>query len=116
MSLPHATTTVTVLRAPDADRYAEPYTGADPGARQPAAQGVRAVLDAPGGSEAVAGGEQTVIRFHLLADPCDLRSTDWVRDDTSGLAYRVVWALPLNDMAGRPHHVEAAVELVEGLV
>lgn len=116
MSLPLATTKGSILRAAAADAYAEPYSGAGPATRTVVASGVRAIIDAPTGSEQVAGGVQTTDRFRLLADPCDLTYTDWWRDDNTGVVYRVVWALPMNDTAGRPDHVEAALELVEGLV
>jgi hypothetical protein len=114
--IPLWTTTVTVLH-PAGDPYAEPY-----GAPQQVEgdTGVRAVIDAgvygaSAGTETQAGGEQTRTVLRLLCDPCDLTNKDWVRDDTDGVIYRVVWMVH-QAPAHRLAHIQSGIELVEGLV
>lgn len=116
MSVPLATTTIAILRRKAADVYAEPYAGLTSADRDVVSSGVRAVIDAPSGSQDVAGGEQTRSRFRLAADPCDLHRTDWVRDERTGVEYQVSWVLPFSRPNGAASHVEAGLDLVEGLI
>lgn len=116
MSLPLATTTIAISRGRVADQYADPYEGGGAADRDTVDSGIRAVIDAPTGREYVAGGEQTVTTFRLLADPCDLRRTDVVVDERSSITYRVMWTLPYYNPFGNADHVEAGLELVEGLI
>jgi hypothetical protein len=120
MAIPHATTTIAVLRPPAADEYAEPYSGAAPGARTPHVAGVRAVIDLPGqgdaGREYRGGGEQTVTELRLICDPCDLRTADHIRDEATDTVYRVEWLLTFPGDFGDTGHTEAGIVNVQGLV
>lgn len=107
--IPLSTITITVLRPPTSDADAEPYSGSVPADWQQIATGVAAVLDRPTGNEQLAGGEQSVWDFQLVCDPVDLGPLDNVRDDTTGVVYRVVWVMTY---AG--DHVEAGLRLVQG--
>lgn len=114
--IPLSTTTITVLRQ-GGSPYDEPY---GPPNTTEIASGVRAVIDvaaygAGAGVETQAGGEMTRTALRLLCDVCDLTSRDWVRDDNDGVVYRVVWLL----RHGRTHsleHIQAGIELVEGVI
>lgn len=115
MALPLATTTVTVLRPPTSDDYAEPYGGTRTADLVEVESGVRAALDVPvardAGREYRAGGEQTLTEFRFAVDPCDVRNTDYMRDDRTGVLYRVTWVFEFADS-----HIEGGLRLVEGLV
>lgn len=109
--IPLATTTITVFRPIDADLDEEPYSGTETTGLLPSTTGVRAVISSPGGREQTAGGEQVIWDFDLVCDLVDLRRTDSVRDDITGILYRVVWF-----MTYPGEHVEAGLRLVEGEV
>ncbi len=111
--IPLATTTITVLRVTPADLDAEPYND-DTQRLTQVTTGVRAVVDRPQGRqrEQVAGGEQVVWDFELVCDMCDLNRLDTVRDDTTGMAYRVTWIWSVAD--GINDHIEAGLRFVEG--
>lgn len=116
--IPLATTTVAVLRPPAADDYAEPYSGTrtaghvDLDALDEIAVGVRAVIDAVTGTEAVAGGEQTQTVLKFISDEADIKPQDYLKDEVAGgQLYRIVWCVRY---AGE--HVEGGLKLVEGLV
>lgn len=111
MPLPLATTTVTILRAPAADDYAEPYSGTPTAGLDEVVTGVPAVIYAPTGREAVAGGEQTATDLRFVCEPVDIKSTDYLKDDTTGVTYRITWWISYPG-----EHVEGAIRLVEGLV
>lgn len=115
MPLPLSTTTVSVLRAPLADAYAEPYSASPTADLEEIATGVRAVIDIPvardAGQETVAGGEQTRTEFRFSCDLCELRNTDFLRDDDGGVIYRVTWCFEFHGS-----HIEGGLKLVEGLV
>lgn len=116
MTIPLSTTTITVLHQ-GGDPYAEPYGPPD---QIEGDTGVRAVIDAAAygasaGTEAQGGGEQTRTVLRLLCDPCDLTSRSWIRDDTDAVVYRVVWMLH-HAPAHHLSHIQAGIELVEGLV
>ena len=91
MAIPFSTTTITVLRLPAADMYADPYENTDVTDRQVVSSGVRAVISAGSGSEVTAGGEQSDVRFGFSCDPTDIAHTDWVKDERTGQVYRVSW-------------------------
>lgn len=109
MAIPLSTVTITVLRPPTADDDAEPYGGSVPAGWDVIATGVPAVIDRPAGTEQLAGGEQSVSQFQLICDPVDLGPLDNVKDDTTGVIYRVVWV-----MAYAGDHVEAGLRVVRG--
>lgn len=106
MSLALATTTITIERP---KRGADPY---DPQAYRAVANGIRATIGSPSGSDRVIGGEQSAVTAKLNADPCDLRHFDRVTDDQTCTEYAVVW------VAQRPglglDHIEAGLRAVEG--
>jgi hypothetical protein len=108
--LPHATTTITVLRVAD-DPNRDPY---DP---KPAPAeihtGVRAHIGSPTGREQVAGGSQSITDTRLTCDPIDLHHQDQVRDDTTGETFEVVWVKQRTGL-GLPH-VTAFLKHLEGL-
>lgn len=108
--IPLATTRITVLRAPAADDYAEPYSGNDPADRVVVASGVRAVVDRPTGREQMAGGEQSTVDMSLVCDRCDIGYRDLVRDERTDLVYRVVWTVDYGP------HIEGGLEFVQGVV
>lgn len=112
MAVPVATTTVTVLRPPVADDYAEPYADVRTADLTVVVSGVRAVLYLGRGTgrQATAGGEQTVTDLRFSCDPADVRSVDYLRD-ADGVLYRVTWCF-----AYPGSHIEGGLELVEGLV
>lgn len=114
MTLPNATTRISVLRkAADATR--------DPYDTQPAATavatGIRAHISAPmqRSDEEVHGGSQEVVQFPMHCDPVDLRHTDQVEDEATGEVYEVVWARQRLAMPGGLDHVEAELKQVSGL-
>jgi hypothetical protein len=111
MAIPLATTSISVRRSPAADDYAEPYSGTSTAGFDEVATGVPAVIYAPTGREAVAGGEQTVTELRFVCDLTDLKTTDFLVDDTTGVTYRVTWCVVY---AGE--HIEGAIKQVEGLV
>jgi hypothetical protein len=107
--IPISTTTITVLSPPTVDLDAEPYSGNDDTNLVPTATGVRAVIDRGRGREVVAGGEQAIWDAELTCDETPIQRTDSVKDEQTGLVYRVVWVLPL-----RGYHVEAGLRIVQG--
>jgi hypothetical protein len=121
VSIPLATTTITVLRPREEDQYEEPYSGTTTTAFGEVASGVRAVIDIPvardAGKQRAAGGEQTETEFRFSCDPCDVSRLDYIRDDTSGVTMRVTWVHHFGVIGGfGASHVEGGLELVEGLV
>jgi hypothetical protein len=108
--IPLATTTITVLRVTGADQYDEPYGGTEPHEREAVAEGVRAVLDRPRGTDQVAGGEQTTVDVALVCDRCDIDYRDLVEDERTNRLYRVVWTLDYGD------HIEGGLQIVQGEV
>lgn len=111
MPLPLATTTVTILRPPATDDYAEPYSGAGTAGLEEVAAGVPAVIYAPIGREAVAGGEQTETDLRFVCDLADVKNADHLKDDSTDVIYRIVWCI-----AYAGEHIEGGLRLVEGLV
>jgi len=107
--LPLATTTVTVKRPPVADDYAEPYSGTR--TLDDIVTGLPAVIDAGTGRQVAAGGEQTVTELRFYTDEADVKNTDYLLDETSGVLYRITWCITFTG-----DHVEGGIELVEGLV
>jgi hypothetical protein len=110
VSIPLATTTITVLRSPPGDVYDEPYDGNVPADWDTVAAGVRAVIDRASGREQVAGGEQNRVDLSLVCDRCDIDHLDAVRDDRTGRIYRVVWVLDYGP------HVEGGLQIVQGVL
>lgn len=90
MSLPLATTTISVQRVTADLSTVDPYEVT--AAPETVASGVRAHIGDPSGSELVAGAAaQQDISARLDCDPIDLHNTDVVVDDLTGETYEVVW-------------------------
>jgi hypothetical protein len=113
--IPIATTLITVLRAPPEDAYAEPYSGTSTTGLAEVVRNVRAVIDIPvigdAGREVVKGGEQTVVEYRFSCDVADVQHSDYVRDELTGVLYRVQWVFQYHD-----DHIEGGLRTVEGLV
>lgn len=107
--IPLATTTVTIKRVPrDAAR-----DGYD---TQPAkttiATGVRAHIGGPSGSQNLAAGDRTVVRFAITTDPTDLQADDTVIDEQTDQEYRCAWARGRQGLG--LDHTTGALEQVNG--
>lgn len=119
MSIPLATTVISIYRRPDQSNV-DPWDATIPGTDQAAptatavATGIRAVIGQPSGSERLQGGSQMVITDHLTCDPTDLRHTDQVRDEISGQWFAVV-TTQLRTGLGLDH-VESSLKRVVGQV
>lgn len=108
MSIPIATTTVSVLRADWDD--ADPYDPAP--VPSTIASGVRAVISSPSGTEQVQGGQQEVVTFRLDCDPTDIQHRDQIVDDATGDVFDVVWS---RDRSGLGiDYTQAGLRQVEG--
>lgn len=119
MAIPIATTTIKIMRPPDADAGKDPYDD-DKTPMDTIATGVRAVFYSPGAGASIGGGEhgptgsQEAVRWQLGADPCDLRHIDTVVDETTTQQYAVAWAKARPDPDGDLAHVVAGVDEVRG--
>lgn len=92
MSIPLATTTITVWRIPvNSGADLRDPTDAQP-AHERIASGVRAQISSPFGRERNQGGVQEVVEFSLSCDPTDMSNLDRIEDDATGEMYEVVWA------------------------
>lgn len=88
MTIPLSTTTIKILRiAPDSDRD---YWDAEPSPTA-FAEGVRAHIGSPGGSETRRDGSQEVETHRLNCDPVALDHNDSVVDENTGEIYQVLW-------------------------
>ena len=86
MSIPGATTTITVQEPTQAEPY-EAVTWAT------VASGIRAVIGEPDGRESTATGAASTVTDRLTADPVALTHDMQVIDDTTGDIYAVAWAV-----------------------
>jgi hypothetical protein len=106
VTIPLATTTITVKRP----AAAEPY---EAGALDTVAAGVRAHISGPGGIQRQAGGSQEDITLPFACDVADVQHTDQVVDDTTDITYEVVWVerrqgLGLDRMTGQLRRITGA--------
>jgi hypothetical protein len=110
VSVPLATTTVRVERAPvDPTR-----DGYDPKPTPSVVvSGVRAHLSAPSGTEILGGGSEQRIDRHLDCDPADVRHYDEIVDEVTGLRYQVVWTESRTGLG--LDRVEAGLRRIEGI-
>lgn len=120
MSLPLATTTITVLR-PALPATEDPYgDGYDAEVARDddiatVETSVRAVISPAGaglGGSSV-GGESEVMEFRLVADPLDLSYLDLVIDETTDEEFEVVWAHLQPGLVGLDH-MQAGLRTVKG--
>jgi hypothetical protein len=84
MSVPVATTTITIERPTGGDAY-------DGVSYATYRTGVRAVIGSPSGAEINAGGSSQQVSARLNCDPVDLAHTDRVTDEKTGITYEVLW-------------------------
>lgn len=112
MSIPHAETTIKVLRVPD-DPMRDPYDPPPP--PDTIAAGVRAVISTSSGRESTAGGSQSITELRLSCDPYDggLHHEDTVVDEHSGEEFDVVWSRHRRGMG--LDHFAAGLKQVKGL-
>lgn len=106
MSIPFATTSITIMRQP-AD--AEPFEAGV--AWENVAQGVRAHISVSHGLEPVSA--QEVVAFRLDTDICDLDHLDRVVDEKTFRIYEVAWVAPRYGLG--LDHMEAGLTRVEGV-
>lgn len=90
MSIPLATTTITVTRSAN-DGTTDLYDA--PAAATTVASGVRAVITGPSSRTSLVRGQRVVVSAGFRADPCDIQTGDVLTDATSGAVYEVLWAL-----------------------
>lgn len=109
MSIPLATTTITVKRVPPDDTRDGYDAAPDPAT---IASGVAANIGAPSGSQNITTGDRTVVTFKLTCDTTDLQADDQVVDDNTGDTYRCIWARARQGLG--LDHTTAALEQVEG--
>lgn len=87
MSIPLATTTITVSRpSTSSDDYYDVRT-----AGTVVALNVRAHISEPSGIEGLIGGRTEQTRFPFNSDICDVGGNDLVTDDVTGDIYEVIW-------------------------
>lgn len=121
--IPFATTSITIYRRDEEQMYAEPYSGLKAEDRNVVvAQGIRAVIDVAVGRQAGIernrGGESVRTELRLVADMCDLKHTDQIKDEFSGLVYDISWLVhfPPQGAGDDDGHVEAGVVNVQGVI
>lgn len=105
MSVPYASTRITVLRRASAENVDAEFRGDDDYA--PISRGTRAHFSRPTGAwAATPGGTTSATSLVLLCDVVDLEPDDLVLDETDQQTYRIEWA------ERRPliEHVVAGVE------
>lgn len=115
MSIPIATTRITIKRpteaAQDADPWGSGYDDPPPPSEPVEGQlavvtsGVRATISAGGARGSSNGGESESVEFRLTCDPADLTYLDTVLDESTGTTYSVAWALTTPGVAGLGHTV-----------
>ncbi len=113
MTLANADTTITIKRPPAADAAKDAYD-VPTAALATVATGVRALFTSPAGAEHGATESAEAVDWRLLADPCDLRHTDTVIDETTTRTFGVVWARARRGVGADLAHVVAGVNEVEG--
>jgi hypothetical protein len=80
-------------------------------------EGIRAVISVAGGTLAgrtVGPGDAEVVRFTLLADPCDLQYLDEVEDQITGQRYQVEWVVAGPGVNGQLASVRAGLSTRKG--
>lgn len=94
MSVPFASTTISVLRITSSAEFAEPYTTTSD-ARQVVATGVRAHISPveTHSLELAQGGEQERVQYRIDCDtpPSGINHLDLVKDERTGVVYKVRW-------------------------
>lgn len=110
MSIPVATTTISVKRSADAG-------GWDPSQGEPPMtllnKGVRAVISSESGRNVSTPGETSTVMFRLVCDKTALTYLDTVVDEITGEIYEVDWAHYQPGVAGLDH-TQAGLKQVKG--
>jgi hypothetical protein len=106
--LPLAQTTISITRP---DQAADGYDPA-PAAAVPIDEDVRAMITNKSGSVQLANGQRVAYSAVLNSDPADVKAGDIITDDTTGVAYRCLWAV-LRPGFGIDH-VEGRLQIVQG--
>lgn len=91
-----ATTTITVLQPTGPQMDGEAYDDQPPTGYTEVATGVRAVIGLPRGLETVKGGEELASSLKFHCDPTAMDHYSWIRDETTGETYAVVWCMARN--------------------
>jgi hypothetical protein len=116
MSVPFASTTVSVLRLAPGTEYVEPYNSAAE-VRQTVATGVRAHISPveTHSREARAGGEQAVVQYKLDCDiPLSgINHLDLLKDERTNIIYKIRWIAARYSPFEYSH---GSLDRVEGLV
>ena len=124
MSVPLATTTVTIWRK-DAeieetrDPWEDGYSDDPPldNAFAILDEGIRAVISVGGGTysgRTVGPGDSESVVYTLLADPCDLQYLDEVEDEYTGDRYQVSWVVNSPGIDGDLASVKAGLTTRKG--
>lgn len=104
MSLPLATTTISVYSRIQGDSPDVPYAAVTTAERkQLKISGVRAVLSigkagGSGNEVIVAGAQQAIAKFKLHCDPCDINNTDIVVDEITKQQYEILWVVEVQGL------------------
>jgi hypothetical protein len=115
MSIPIATTTITVRRPTSAQQSADPWSdgyedapgvpSAIGGQGAIVAQAVRATISTGSARGSGNGGESETVEFRLVCDPTPISYLDEVTDESTGTIYFVAWANTTPGIAGLGHTV-----------
>ncbi|HVM07198.1 MAG TPA: hypothetical protein VM345_01945 [Acidimicrobiales bacterium] len=110
--IPLATTTIKVILPAAVGANVDPLSAA--GTATTVAEGVRAHIRVLSGDESTTGAaSQSDVRYRLKCDPVVMSARSRVIDESTGLAYEVVWAQPVT--AFGLDHVAAELRRVAGL-
>lgn len=109
MTIPMATTTITVTR--DALLATDDPYDVPSGGPVTVAQGVRANISIAGGDERITGRSAVeTVTFRLRCDPVDLVHGDSVVDETTNETYAVTFARTRRDTVGLDHTLADLVQ------
>jgi hypothetical protein len=112
MTLPIATTTITVTRT-TSGADVDPYVISDDSSTV-VASGVRAVIGPYSGSEFVRGGEQSIVNATMQCDACDVTHYDRVTDAMTGDVFSVISVQSVQGFG--LDHYECQLKRIDGAV
>lgn len=116
MSLPMATTTISILaNSVPSDDIEPTYEGNTPTTRQTVATNVRATISLPRGIESLTQAEQTKLYYMLDCDEFngELSHLNAVRDENTNIVYEIQWAHWYSGLG--IDHWQASIYRSEGL-
>lgn len=111
MSIPLATTTITIWRVA-ADPTRDPYDPKPPATA--AHTGVRAVISQSRRGENAAESQE-VVWFRLVCDLVDLREADTIEDEKTGEQYQVIGPRRVSGIAAVSDYTRADLRQVRGV-